>query len=282
MLEKIFLEITNACNLACSFCPPTRREKAFIRPERFERFLEGLASPQAVLFLHLKGEPLLHPDLARLVAIAAGRGHRVGLTTNGTLVGERATELLGAPGIDKLSVSLHSHAGASGVEGYWRGVEAFLDLHRASPSFPVSLRLWNRGERGLPAGTEELWSLVERRYPGAGAWSTASDGWKSRKLDHRVYLNQAASYTWPDSSLPRKDATGFCRGLRNQVGVLVDGTVVPCCMDGEGELALGSLLDAPLAEILQSPRARAIYEGFSRRSCVEPLCATCGYRRKFS
>ncbi|MBR4944951.1 MAG: SPASM domain-containing protein, partial [Peptococcaceae bacterium] len=74
----------------------------------------------------------------------------------------------------------------------------------------------------------------------------------------------------------------FCYGLRDQLGVLCDGTVVPCCLDHDGDLALGNLFQQTLDEILQSPRAQAIYQGFSNRQAVEPLCRRCGYARRFT
>ena len=64
--------------------------------------------------------------------------------------------------------------------------------------------------------------------------------------------------------------------------MLCDGTVVPCCLDAEGTLALGNLFDTPLDEILASPRARAIYENFTNRRAIEPLCLRCDYARRFS
>lgn len=281
MLAKVFLEIASGCNLSCSFCPPTRRKAEFLDRGRFELFLDRLSGSGDHLYFHLKGEPLLHPGLADFLAAAGGRGFAVTLTTNGTLVGERAEALLDAANLRKLSVSLHSHSGAPDPEEYWRGVEAFLDAHRLRPSFPVSLRLWNRSAGRLPPGTARLWELLRARYPALGDWDPDAVLPAGTRLDHRVYLNPAEEFAWPDLSRPEEGTRGFCHALRNQAGVLVDGTVVPCCLDGEGVMALGNLRDAPLANILASPRARAIREGFSRRELVEPLCRTCGYRKRF-
>jgi len=281
MFDKIYLEITNVCNLACPFCPPTSRPGEFMPRERFLRILDGLEGQGRLLYFHLKGEPLLHPLLGDFLALAADRGFKVSLTTNGTRLEAASAVLLGAGGISKLSVSLHSHSGSGDVEGYWRGVSAFLDRHRERPAFPVSLRLWNRDPGGLPPETARLWELVLERYPLAGAWEDVAKRGTSLRLDDKVYLNQADRFDWPDAALPELEARGYCHGLRNQVGILVDGTVVPCCLDGEGAMALGNILEAGLGEITGSPRARAIRDGFSRGELVEHLCRTCGYRRRF-
>jgi radical SAM protein with 4Fe4S-binding SPASM domain len=254
--------------------------------EDFELYLDKIAPFGKHLYFHVKGESLLHPALGDFLWLAAVRGSEVSITTNGTLLEEKAEVLLGAHNVRKLSVSLHSHSGRADAEKYWLGVAAFLDKHRATRPFPVSLRLWNRGAAGLPPETERLWELLRARYPAAEVWEKASIGSLAQKLDEKVYLNQADKFTWPELG-PRQDAEasdrrGFCRGLRNQIGVLVDGTVVPCCLDGEGVLRLGNLRESSLSDILASPRARAIYEGFSRRTIVEELCESCGYRQRFS
>lgn len=291
---KIYLEITDVCNLSCTFCPPTRRAPEFMSAQDFELYLSRLELFGKRLYFHVKGEPLLHPALGDFLERASARGFGVSLTTNGTLLEERAALLLGARNIGKLSVSLHSHSGAADAEEYWRGVASFLDQHRITRPFPVSLRLWNRRAAGLPSETERLWELVRERYPSAAAWGQASGESLAQKLDDDVYLNQADEFSWPSlaatrglPAMPGAAASeagrrGFCRGLRDQIAVLVDGTVVPCCLDGEGAVALGNLRDSELGEILASPRARAIYEGFSRREVVEDLCLGCGYRHRFS
>jgi Predicted Fe-S oxidoreductases len=302
ILPKIYLEITNVCNLRCRFCPETKRVPEFMRVTDFELYLEKLAPFGDHLYFHVKGEPLLHPELGDFLAIAAGRGFAVSITTNGVLLAERAAMILGAANIRKLSVSLHSHSGAADVEEYWRGVADFLDRHRITRPFPISLRLWNRRSGSLPPETERLWELVRERYPSATIWENAAVGDRAQKLDEKVFVNQDAEFAWPDASAAANAlrdtdsaeegrehepaqggalARGFCRALRNQVAVLVDGTVVPCCLDGEGAMALGNLRESGLRLILDSPRARAIYDGFSRREIVEPLCASCGYRSRF-
>ena len=72
-----------------------------------------------------------------------------------------------------------------------------------------------------------------------------------------------------------------CRGLLDHFGILSDGTVVPCCLDSDGIINLGNVFEEELADILASPRARAIPEGFRRRKAVEDLCRRCGFAQKF-
>ena len=63
--------------------------------------------------------------------------------------------------------------------------------------------------------------------------------------------------------------------------MLADGTVVPCCLDHEGDIALGNIFEGSMEEILASERASAIYEGFRDHRATEELCRKCGYARRF-
>lgn len=125
MFNRAYVEITNVCNLACSFCPGTRRPAGYMRPEDFRLLAEKLRGHTAYLYLHVMGEPLLHPQLEEILAIARQLDFRVCITTNGTLLPRRGHALAG---VHKVSVSLHSFEGndrAEGLEAYLSGVWDF-------------------------------------------------------------------------------------------------------------------------------------------------------------
>ena len=98
----------------------------------------------------------------------------------------------------------------------------------------------------------------------------------------KVWLEEGERFDWPDMGAKDRGDSCFCRGLRDQIGVLCDGTVVPCCLDHEGDIALGNLFESELEEIMSTEKARRIYEGFTARKAVEPLCRRCGYARRFT
>ena len=62
---------------------------------------------------------------------------------------------------------------------------------------------------------------------------------------------------------------------------MVDGTVVPCCLDGEGIINLGNIHTSKFSEIIGSERACNIVKGFKRRETVEELCQKCTFRERF-
>ena len=111
MFNRAYVEITNVCNLACSFCPGTRRPAGYMRPEDFRLLAEKLRGHTAYLYLHVTGEPLLHPQLTEILRICTELDYRVCLTTNGTLLPEQLPLLRDCSALHKVSVSLHSFEG---------------------------------------------------------------------------------------------------------------------------------------------------------------------------
>lgn len=276
MLKKAYIEITNRCNLRCAFCPGTKREGKTMRAEEFSLVLDKLAGAVEYIYLHVMGEPLSHPQLAEFLEIASEKKMHVCITTNGTLLKKQHGTLLAADALYKVSVSLHSFEG-NGLESaqYLEDIWQFAD-EASKRGVIVALRLWNEG------GAEEQNSAIRAfllEKCGLAAFPEERNG--SVKLREKLYLERAQKFEWPDMSAGEKN-TQFCYALRDQVAVLADGTVVPCCLDHEGDIALGNLFTQELSEILESPRAKALKDGFSRRCPTEELCRRCGYATRFT
>ncbi len=280
MFKRIYLEITNVCNLNCSFCPGTTRPSRFLSPAEFRILAEKLRPNTRYLYLHVMGEPLLHPALGELLTIASDLDFRVCLTTNGTLLTERADTLLSAPCLHKVSVSLHSFEGNGRQDGLASYLNNVLDFSRQAAEKGVicALRLWNEG--GANARNGEIAELLSE-HCGVDVKNLPYDGNGNRKLRDNLYLESAERFDWPDPSAPERQ-TQFCHALTQQIAVLCDGTVVPCCLDGEGRIPLGNLFEQELTEILASPRAAAMRRGFAARQPAEELCRRCGYAVRFN
>ena len=283
MIDKAYLEITNICNLRCSFCHGTKRPKRMLSDDEFELITNRLTGEVKFLYFHLMGEPLLHPSFPKFVKRAWEKGFYPILTTNGSLLAKcGGTVLENLP--YKISISLHAPAAnaAFADPAYF---ESCIDFAKraAAKGCIVVLRLWNIGGEG----EEENAAILQRLHEAfLDEWAPSHrDSIRlSRKKEEKVFLEWGEHFEWPDMSCPESpaDADIFCHAVRHQFGVLCDGTVVPCCLDSEGILALGNLLESPLDEILQSPRARAIYDNFTNRRAIEPLCRRCDYAKRFS
>lgn len=280
MFKRIYLEITNVCNLRCSFCPGTAREKRFLSVEEFRHLAQKLRPHTEYLYLHVMGEPLLHPQLDAILAIAHELGFRVCLTTNGTLLGKVEEVLLHAPALHKVSVSLHSFEGndrTGEMTDYLDGVWQFC-RKAAAQSVLCALRLWNEG--GMEKRNREIYAYLADQL-GFAVESSPIDARGNRRLCDRIFLERAEKFDWPDTAAKERDVQ-FCHALSQQVAVLCDGTVVPCCLDGQGVIALGSLFTDDLDTILNTSRAALMREGFRRREPCEELCRKCGYATRFN
>ena len=273
--RKVYIEISNLCNLKCNFCPGTRRSGRRMSREEFAILLPKLRPYTDYLYFHLMGEPLCHPLLAEFLELAGQHGFRVILTTNGTLLKKQQEILLSAPALHKVNISLHAFEAndyAVAFEDYLADCLAFGQAVEGSKI--VVYRLWNEG--GADALNDEILRQMEAAFP--TPWVSERLG---TRIGNKIFLEHGDKFDWPDLAAPESDAPLFCYGLRDQLGVLCDGTVVPCCLDHEGDISLGNLLAEELEDILAKPRAQSIYNGFSAREAVEPLCRCCGYARRF-
>ena len=278
MLDKIYLEITNVCNLDCSFCHKTARAKKLMSKAEFDTLLNKITGKSRYLFFHLMGEPTLHPLLPDFITAAREKGFLPAITTNGSLLCEKGDALLSALPY-KISISLHAPEAnaAFSADGY---LETCIDFAKkaAERGCIIALRLWNLGSG---ADNSQILNALHAAFP--DEWKDIRGG-SSQRLATKIFLEWGERFDWPDPALPECDPESdlFCYGLRDQIGILADGTVVPCCLDADANLALGNLFSSELDKILASPRAKAIYDGFSRRRAAESLCRKCGYAKRFS
>ncbi|MBR4869451.1 MAG: radical SAM protein [Oscillospiraceae bacterium] len=261
MLKKVYIEITNCCNLSCVFCPGTKRKKHFMTAEEFAAVLRNIRGQTEYIYFHVMGEPLLHPQLKTFLSMAGEAGFKVCITTNGTLLDQAGEILLSAPGLHKISISLHSLEGNGSKQPLLEYLESCWDFCEKAVAKGIicALRLWNEG--GANEENEKIEAFLHEKTEGT-EWAELRFG--SKKLAEKIYLENAARFDWPDMTAEKVE-TQFCYALRDQAGILADGTVIPCCLDHEGDIPLGNIFEHTLGEILASPRAKALYDGFSAR-----------------
>lgn len=273
--SRAYVEITNICNRSCSFCPGTARTPRRMTMDEFSHIAASLRPVTNYLYFHVMGEPLTHPLLPDFISHATSLGFKCAVTTNGTLLAKAGKALINS-GVYKVNVSVHSFEEGED-EQYHRYISDILDFADESSAAGVLtvLRLWNRGHDG--GRNDRTLDLVREKFSD-GEWREGSRGFRIR---HKLHLEWGDRFEWPDVSCDEGDSSVFCYGLSDHFGVLVDGTVIPCCLDREGVINLGNIHESPIEEILASDRAKAIKEGFKRRCAVEELCRKCGYARRF-
>ncbi len=273
--SRVYVEITNICNKSCSFCPGTRRQKRQMSAEEFGHVARELRPLTDYLYFHVMGEPLTHPALPDFIKSATDMGYKCAVTTNGTLLSRRGEQLVKA-GVYKVNISVHSFE--SGEDSFYRQyIRECLDFADFASERGVLtvLRLWNKGHDG--GRNDGTLAMMKERFPD-GEWSFGPRG---ARIRDKLHLEYGDRFEWPDSDAADGGDSVFCYGLRDHFGILCDGRVVPCCLDHEGDIALGNIFDEPIEDILSAERAVNMVKGFNARHAAEELCRRCGYARRF-
>lgn len=284
MYSRVYVEITNTCNMKCSFCHGTKREPKMMDLGEFARICANLKGVSEYLYLHVLGEPLSHPLLPIFIEYASRCSYKVAITTNGSLLcdGKRADQLIAVKPY-KVNISLHSFEGRAG-EASERYIESCLDFaDRASASgILVVLRLWNLSQGG-GLGSAEAGELngcvieaIKRRF---GEFESRSV--RGARIRDKLHVEFGERFEWPDAGREELGDAVFCHGLGDHFAILADGSVVPCCLDADGEITLGNIFESDVRDILRSERAQKIRDGFSNKRAVEDLCKRCPYARRF-
>ena len=274
MYSKVYVEISNICNMNCSFCHGHSRAPRKMSMEEFSFILDQLTDHTKYLYYHLMGEPLIHPQLPDFIKMAGERGYKSIITTNGTLLHARCDELLSA-GIHKVNISMHSFE-EDDPEGYAKYIRNLAGFAKkaASAGVIVVFRLWNQG---FDHGKNEL-ALELLKQNISGDWAKNNRGLRIRS---KMFIELDERFEWPDSEADVKGTRFYCYGLKDQFGILADGTVVPCCLDSEGIINLGNIFRDDIHDILHSKRAVDMVEGFRCGRATEDLCKRCGYAQRF-
>ena len=312
MIDRCYIEVTNVCNLNCDFCPKHRRQNRQLTIEEFDLLTDKIRGRVIFLYFHLMGEPLLHPLLPDFIRIAREKGFRTVLTSNGTLLDKALNLLSSLP--HKVQLSLHSHEsnGKGKLDEYINKVMQFA-IPAAEQGTCVVLRLWNQG--GRESENEQVMQLLEQyvkkpwrersdgyrlcdnlylEFDRKFQWPTtqeppssspegegfldsiepSEEGLEQKKVTKISSLGGSPMLITSEY-VPKRGAEVFCKALHKQIGVLADGSLVPCCMDHNGDIILGNLFTQSLDEILDSPRAKAMVEGFRHHKATELLCRNC-------
>lgn len=286
--KKVYVEITNVCNLSCSFCPKNEREKRFMNRDEYIQILKKIKPYTKYIYFHLMGEPLLSNNLEEFLDIANEMDFKVNLTTNGTLLLKNKSILLNSKALRQINVSLHSfEANCSEIsfENYFLDAVKFILEASEKTDIICSMRLWNLDNNNLKGDNKlnnSIINMLKSNFEYEGDLKEILEKYKKVKLKEKIYLNSAEKFSWPDINRQVISDTGFCHGLRDHFGILVDGTVVPCCLDSEGNIPLGNIFEQELEYILEAHRAKKMYDEFSGHRKVEELCKKCGYSEKFN
>jgi organic radical activating enzyme len=284
--QKVYIEISNVCNLQCEFCPEVIRDKKFMDEELFSKIIQGVKPLTESVCFHLMGEPMVHPQFGNYIQICEEAGLPVNITSNGVLLNEAREAFLLNPIVRQVNFSVHSFEAnfpGKDISSYLTKIFAFTKLaFEKRPDLYINYRLWNLKDSTDKSETNQIVYEKIRDFFGVDFRHVVDVSFrKSVKLLNRLYLHFDSRFQWPNPQSPVRGSQGHCYGLSSHIGILADGTVVPCCLDKEGVVALGSCRSQNILDIIDGTRATRMHKGFQRGELVEDLCQRCTFISRF-
>lgn len=266
MFKKIYIEITNVCNLNCQFCEKTKKEKRIISIDEFSYILNEIKPYTNYIYLHVQGEPLTHPHLEKLLIMAKEKGLNINITTNATLLNKNMYIVKYAR---QINISIQAIYYLNKKDEYLKSI---IEMIRQNINSYIQIRLWGNFQKEI---NDEIINYFSKEL------NVKIDISKSTKIIDHVFFSFQEEFDWPSLEMQPLNVCGRCQGTINHIAILSDGTVIPCCLDKDGIIDLGNIFHTPLSDILNSKRYLSIKNGFLNNQVNEDLCIRCTYRQRF-
>lgn len=267
MFKKIYIEITNICNKNCSFCSKTNRKLKEMTTEEFTHVIKSIKEYTNYIYLHIKGEPLLHKNFKDIISICEENDIFINITTNATFLNKYKDDILNNKRIRQINISLHSYSNVNELKDLFNTVD---NLNKNSNIYFV-YRYWLGKEKFK--NSEVIDELIRHYNLDNDVYSL-----NNIKVNNTLYINKDEEFIWPSLSNSYYNEEGYCLGLKSHIGILSDGTVVPCCLDAEGIIALGNIFEESLETILSKERTKNIIKNFKNNKKIEELCKHCSFK----
>ncbi len=274
LFSKIYVEITNICNLNCSFCSKDNRKKKEMSLDEFAIILDKIKDYTDNIYLHVKGEPLLHSKFEDILALCDKKKIKVSITTNGTMLSKMQDILIKHP-LKQINVSLHSE---NNMDNYFYDV--FKTCDELKEKITIIYRIWTLNNFKLDKISTKIVDKIISHYHLSSEIVNKIINDKNIKITDNIYLDKDCEFVWPNIN-GKKETLGTCYGTRSHIAILSDGTVVPCCLDSQGILRLGNIFENNMEDILNSKLFQDINDGFKNNKVITPLCQSCTYRKRF-
>ena len=277
MFKKIYIEITNICNLKCEFCPETERTKQYMDVKDFEKIIKKIHKSTKLVCLHVKGEPLLHSQLEEILEILEKYNLKANITTNGTLVKRNLETLKKSKALRQINFSIHSI-----MQNKSLNKQYLLDIFESAEKLEntiISYRLWNLKKIKENDINSSIIEEMEKYYNIQNLKQQLIEN-EFIEIKKNMFINQDIEFTWPNINQNIIIEKGRCLALKDQIAILVDGTVVPCCLDNNRDIPLGNILQETIEEILEKPNVTKIKKNFENGVITCELCKRCGFLKR--
>lgn len=271
--KKVYIEITNCCNLNCSFCSHIKKEKRFMTEDEFEHILKEISKVTKTIYLHVKGEPLLHSKIMEFLKLAEKYNLKVNLTTNGTLFPKLVDKIKECKALHKINFSLHCEQNNPNYEE-----EIFKNVEKLSPDTVIIYRLWTLQNNKLDEKSTKTVEKLEKYYELSPETVEKLKNEDNIKISSTIYVDKDNEFKWPE--ITNHKSCGYCHALKTQIAILADGTVVPCCLDSNGIINLGNIYKESIEEIQNKERYKKLKKSFQARKPEEKLCQSCTFKER--
>ncbi len=261
MYKKVYLEVTNICNLDCPFCIKNNRNKEYISIDNFNIILDKLNGYTKYLYFHLMGDALMHPNINELIDIAS-KNYYVNITTNGYLI----NKIKDNNNIRQINISMHSFTNeySKTIDEYVNDIYEVINKLHNNTYF--SLRFWVNNKYNKEI-LNKLSILFNKDIE-------LKNGFE---IIDNVFISINKEFIWPSLNNCYYNELGKCYALKDHIGILVNGDIVPCCLDANGLLKLGNIYKDDLDSIINSKKYKNMLEGFKRGEKRELLCKKCNF-----
>ena len=260
--QQIYLEITNMCNLQCPFCQNDGRKSSFLSLLYIEQILDKIKDYTHSIYLHVKGEPMLHPEFKEILLFLKKQQINTKITTNGTFIDKYGEELIKCNNIHHINISLQASNTFDKIrkDQYFNKLFNFLD--KLDNDTYVYLRDWVHDIDNV--------QRLKEKYP-------SFEPIGGYKISNNIIYSYQDEFEWPDINNELVENTR-CLGGKNQLGILVNGDIVLCCLDSTSKTKVGNIFECNnLQEVLNSD----LYQKAVSEMPYFELCKKCKFRLRF-
>lgn len=268
-MKRVYLEITNSCNLNCPFCDYPKGHD-FLSIDEIKDYLKQIKPYCNYVYLHIIGEPLLHPDFDEVLNTLDDMDMQLQLVTNGTLL-YKYPDILNHSCLRKLSISVHSVNGINIDTDYFKTIDRLIETETDKN---IELRFYDKDN--LSDNINNYLSQLEKKYS-----FTITSKTDSYRIKDNVYIYYQKLFKWPDINDEIISSNGTCHGAIDMIAINSKSEVTLCCLDPLGLNSIGNLKKNTLKDILESNQYLKYIESFKNHQLISDLCKRCTYRLRF-
>lgn len=268
-MKRVYLEITNSCNLNCPFCTNNKGNN-FLSYEQVANYLEQIKPYSNYVYLHMLGEPLLHPNFNEILNKLDKLNLNLQLVTNGTLL-YKFPDILEHSCLRKLSISIHSVNNIDINDDYFKTIDQLINKNKHSN---IELRFYDYDN--LSDKLKHYLDSLKEKYN-----FEITPKKNSYKLKENTYVYFEELFRWPNINDEIINDTGTCHGAIDMIGINSSSEVTICCLDPYAYNTIGNLKKQTLKDILDSEKYKQYISDFKSHQIKSELCKRCSYRLRF-